>query len=223
MQTIRKSIDTADVKDWQTLTVWQLLTQDVFSPELDALNADIGIIHQHLNVLNVVDISKITKRKSALINLDTQHLNRISQRGQLKIYLTPYKIEPDLGRPKYYLHLFIEGSIESLCQRCHEPMQEAINIVTLIECFLNEKAYLALNIEDEQVDSIFVDEVLLAQDVIQDELLLCMQPFPKHEDCSNIFLSKPQHHLQAFSVLADLKSQLILDAQEQHNKPKKTN
>ncbi|WP_243694733.1 YceD family protein [Crenobacter luteus] len=109
-----------------------------------------------------------------------------------------------LQRPR--LSIRIEGEVTVLCQRCLEPMVEALELVSQITFFTDEQKLEDAVEADENLDAVMAEAELDVMALIEDEIIMGLPVSPKHETCErdvlgSVKVDKPN----PFAVLATLK------------------
>ncbi|NRF66830.1 DUF177 domain-containing protein [Aquincola sp. S2] len=87
------------------------------------------------------------------------------------------------GEPELWLHLAAQGPVWLTCQRCLQPMQQALAIDRRLRFVRGEAEAEALDAELED-DVLALPRWLDLRELIEDELLLALPLVPRHEpDC----------------------------------------
>jgi len=90
--------------------------------------------------------------------------------------------EPKGGKPQIWLHLTAHAQVALTCQRCLQPVQEAVIIDRWIR-FVDTEAEAAELDADSEEDVLALPRHLDARELIEDELLLALPLVPRHETC----------------------------------------
>jgi len=90
--------------------------------------------------------------------------------------------EPRGAEAQVWLHLEAKASVQLTCQRCLQPVQEALDIVRQYRFARNESEAAELDAESED-DVLVLSRSLDALEMVEDELLLSLPLVPRHEAC----------------------------------------
>jgi uncharacterized protein len=87
------------------------------------------------------------------------------------------------GRPQ--LRCSVKGGVQTVCQRCLQPLELAIESDRLLYLAAGEPeaARLEAALADEEIDVMVVGQTLDLAGVIEDEVLLSMPLVPMHDAC----------------------------------------
>lgn len=86
------------------------------------------------------------------------------------------------GDPEIWLHLQAQGRAWLTCQRCLQPLDEAVAIDRRIRFVRDEATAEALDAESED-DVLAISRSLDARGLVEDELLLALPLVPRHARC----------------------------------------
>jgi uncharacterized protein len=96
--------------------------------------------------------------------------------------LTGEKREPRRSEVQIWLHLEATASVALTCQRCLQPVQEALNLSRWFQFVRDEDEAAALDVDSED-DVLALSRSFDAIELIEDELLLSLPLVPRHEVC----------------------------------------
>lgn len=118
--------------------------------------------------------------------------------------------EPRGGKPQVWLHVTAKAQVALTCQRCLQPVQEALALDRWIR-FVDTEAEAAELDVDSDDDVLALPRHLDARELIEDELLLALPLVPRHEVCPQPLpqaVDEPEAELDKpnpFAALAALK------------------
>lgn len=90
--------------------------------------------------------------------------------------------QPKGGAAQTWLHLAAEAEVALTCQRCLQPVEEALEVDRWIR-FVDTEAEAAALDADSDDDVLALPRHLDARELIEDELLLALPLVPRHEEC----------------------------------------
>lgn len=115
--------------------------------------------------------------------------------------------------PQVWLHLQAEADVPLTCQRCLEPVDEALAVDRWFR-FVADEAQAAREDEEAEEDVLVLDPAFDLQALVEDELLMALPLVPRHAVCPNAvlmevadpgFAQAEADKPNPFGVLADLK------------------
>jgi uncharacterized protein len=83
------------------------------------------------------------------------------------------------GLPR--LQLFVQGSLQLICQRCLEPFGHELDIASNFLIVLNESAIPSPEDESDEENYLIAETQMRVIDLIEDEILLALPLAPKHK------------------------------------------
>lgn len=89
---------------------------------------------------------------------------------------------PKGGAAQVWLHLAAQAHVALTCQRCLQPVEEALEVDRWIR-FVDTEAEAAALDADSDDDVLALPRHLDARELIEDELLLALPLVPRHEAC----------------------------------------
>jgi uncharacterized protein len=110
------------------------------------------------------------------------------------------------GSRRSSLRLKVTGTVNVVCQRCLEPMVQALDSEAMLTFFRDEEKLAAAVEINEDLDAVMAEEELDVIALVEDEIIMGLSLSPKHEKCGDEVLEhgkagKPN----PFAVLAALK------------------
>jgi uncharacterized protein len=99
--------------------------------------------------------------------------------------------QPKGGAAQTWLHLTAAAQVRLTCQRCLQPVQEALEVDRWIRFVDTEAEAAALDVDSDD-DVLALPRHLDARELIEDELLLALPLVPRHEVCP-----EPLAHVEA--------------------------
>ncbi|ALT76206.1 YceD family protein [Paucibacter sp. KCTC 42545] len=96
--------------------------------------------------------------------------------------LTGERREPRGAEAQVWLHLEAEAQVSLTCQRCLQPVQEALSLSRWYRFARNESEAAELDADSED-DVLVLSRSLDALEMVEDELLLSLPLVPRHEVC----------------------------------------
>lgn len=90
--------------------------------------------------------------------------------------------QPKGGTAQIWLHLAAEAEVALTCQRCLQPVEEALEVDRWIR-FVDTEAEAAALDADSDDDVLALPRHLDARELLEDELLLALPLVPRHEEC----------------------------------------
>lgn len=84
--------------------------------------------------------------------------------------------------PQTWLHLEASAEISLTCQRCLQPVREAMSLARSYRFVRDEKEAAELDIDSEE-EVLALTRSLDVQELVEDELLLSLPLVPRHEQC----------------------------------------
>lgn len=86
------------------------------------------------------------------------------------------------GDPQLWLHLHAQGAVWLQCQRCLQPMREALEVERSFRFVRNETEAEEEDLESEE-EVLALQRSLNLQELIEDEMILSLPLVPRHEVC----------------------------------------
>jgi uncharacterized protein len=90
--------------------------------------------------------------------------------------------QPKGGAAQTWLHMTAQAQVALTCQRCLQPVQEALDVDRWIRFVDTEAEAAALDVDSDD-DVLALPRHLDARELIEDELLLALPLVPRHETC----------------------------------------
>ncbi len=110
------------------------------------------------------------------------------------------------------IHVKINGNINLICQRCNQPMQHKLSITNTLEVLNNIESLQKIELQEEEYDMLVGSENFEIPELIREEILLCLPPFPTHEICvDNQYLAADDGPESPFAILESIKSKSNTD------------
>lgn len=116
------------------------------------------------------------------------------------------------GRP--VLHLAVSGQLQLQCQRCLGALSHELAILTTLRQVAEESLDAEMSDDPDEPDCIAASQELDLAALIEDEILLALPAFPRHDErvaCGNVGTTSSNgvretpEKVSAFSALAALK------------------
>lgn len=106
------------------------------------------------------------------------------------------------------LFLDVDGTIDSVCQRCLEPMALPVSIRSRFRIVADENAAMTIDATDDDYDAMVGSPSFDLDSLIEDEVILALPLAPRHAVCpasaETPLATEPKP--SPFAVLASLKS-----------------
>ena len=141
--------------------------------------------NQKLLKVDIFSVSRnlLTVQESVSV-ADMPQLQKLLANDEGQLAVTIQGTKGDRGLPG--ANLTIEGTVNMLCTRCTKPMSVAIHReVPFLFTKTEEQADL-IPIEAEDVEIVVGSEEMNVIDWVQEEVILSLPAFPKHDDCESV-------------------------------------
>jgi uncharacterized protein len=109
------------------------------------------------------------------------------------------------GEPEIWLHLVAHTEVWLTCQRCLQPLRDALTVDRWLRFVPGEAEAEALDAESEH-DVLALSRSLDLRELVEDELLLALPLVPRHASCSPLHAAAAAPARRPFEVLQPLKS-----------------
>ncbi len=134
----------------------------------------------------IVDSLKLARDRQQLTGVvAVASLPRLVQSLYASTGSLDYAISGDCdGRERPLLRFRVNGTVELQCQRCLEAMAHELRIesvVRLVAAEVLETEYEAIGSNPDEPDCIAASKTLDVVMLVEDEVLLALPPFPRHD------------------------------------------
>jgi uncharacterized protein len=138
--------------------------------DVAAFTADAGALD---GVWPGVDLTRLS---------ESQTLPQDATAAPVQWRLQGERVATSVGDPEQWLHLSASTTVWLTCQRCLQPLAEALAVDRRLRFVRDEAQAEALDAESED-DVLAMPRWLDARELIEDELLLALPLVPRHDQC----------------------------------------
>lgn len=141
--------------------------------------------NQKLLKVDIFSVSRNLSTVEGTINVaDMPQLQKLLADDQGQLFVRIEGTKGDRGLPG--ANLTIDGTVNMICTRCTKPMPVVVHCeVPFLFTKTEEQADL-IPIEAEDVEIVVGSEDMNVAEWVQEEVILSLPAFPKHEDCESV-------------------------------------